>query len=386
MKNLPATSFVTISKIIEQDSKDTTYKFALLKATIDVILLFDQQIISSNNIREIPTGLIVERWIWYYYPLIESEIFLPQKKGEPKEITRGKNISFRKYFVNLLECYSEFGNFEHFYNDYKKKALNPKVNNALFELVKDLEKTITSMPMKYIGKSVTGNGYSIYNRKGKKNRLNKNCIVSTEYLIENFGSFTIPEDYYLVLKYFGGFISGNNSLINYWADFIVRADRNKSLDKEFVLKKLYIKPEAFRDVSVIKEFYKKNANLKCVWSNKKIAKDNLAIDHVLPFTHYLNNDIWNLLPTLSKVNGSKSDKILTAKFIEKRKDIIFEWWGIMHKQFKDQFEEEVRVSLVPNLRFNSAVDWRKAMMVAFKNKADFFTDVKGIETWEYIGK
>ena len=42
---LDTQSFIRVSQIIERDSKDTSYKFALLRATIDVISLYDQQII-----------------------------------------------------------------------------------------------------------------------------------------------------------------------------------------------------------------------------------------------------------------------------------------------------------------------------------------------------
>jgi len=315
-------SLIKVSKIIEQDSKDTSYKFALLRATIDTIKLYDQQIISLGDRVVIPTGLIIERWLWYYYPLIDSDIFLPQKNGEPEKLIKGKNISFRKYFVELVNSYKIYGDFEHFYNDYKKKKLSADVNNTLLELIKDLHQTITKMPMRYIGKSVTGGEYSIYKLERKKKRLSKSDIVTTESLIDNFGSFSIPNDYYLVLKYFGGFIGGENSVINNWADFIVRANKSISVNKELVLQKLFIKPESFRDVDEVKKYYQKKGNLYCVWSGKKIGSNSLNVDHVLPFAHYLNNDIWNLLPALNTINGKKSDKIPTPDLIDKRKDII----------------------------------------------------------------
>ena len=374
-------SFIKVSKIIEQDSKDTSYKFALLRATIDVIKLYDQQIISLEDRVVIPIGLIIERWLWYYYPLIDSDIFYPQKNGEPENLTKGKNISFRKYFIKLVNSYKAYGDFEHFYNDYKKKKLSPQVNNALLDLVKDLQQTITKMPMKYIGKSVTGGEYSIYKLEREKKRLSKSDKVTTEMLINDFGSFSIPTDYYFVLKYLGGFIGGENTLINNWADFIVRANKSIPLDKEVVLKKLFIKPESFRDVDEVKKYYHKKQHLYCVWSGKKIGSKNLNIDHVLPFAHYLNNDIWNLLPALNTVNGKKSDKIPTPELIEKRKDIIFNYWGDLHEFFNKGFEEEVRVSLVPNLSFSSDANWQNSTLDALKSKAEFFIDGRGVAGW-----
>jgi len=378
---LDTQSFIRVSQIIERDSKDTSYKFALLRATIDVISLYDQQIVNLNSRVLIPTGLIIERWLWYYYPLIDSDIFLPQKNGEPKELTRGKNISFRKHFISLINSYSKYGKFEHFYNDYKRKNLPNEVNEELIKLVSDLYKTITSMPMKYIGKSFSKDEYSIYNIEKSKNRIKSSSIISTNLLLKEFGSFSIPNDFYLVLKYLGSFISGSNTLINNWADFIVKANKKHFLEKEYVLKKLYIRPESYRDVNEVKKFYSKQKNLFCVWSGKRITNSTLNVDHVLPFAHYLNNDLWNLLPALNRINGKKSDKVPTPELIEKQNDIILNYWGMLQDHFKNGFEEEVKISLVPDIELNDISIWGKPTIEALQGKADFLINVRGLEPW-----
>lgn len=378
---LDTESFIRVSQIIERDSKDTTYKFALLRATIDVISLYDQQIINLNGRVLIPTGLIIERWIWYYYPLIDSNVFLPQKNSEPEELTRGKNISFRKNFIALIDSYSEYGKFEHFYNDYKKKNLHKEVNVELSHLVSDLYKTITSMPMRYVGKSFSKDEYSIYNIEKKKNRIKAATVISTEILLKEFGSFSIPIDFYFVLKYLGSFISGSNTLINNWADFIVKANKTHHLDKEYVLKKLFKQPESFRDVNEVKKFYKRQENLYCIWSGKHITNKTLNVDHVLPFAHYLNNDLWNLLPAINKINSNKSDKVPTPELIEKQSDLILDYWQLLQKYFKNGFEEEVRISLVPDLDLNDISVWGKPTINALQEKAEFLIEVRGCESW-----
>ena len=379
--NIDTQSFIRVSQIIERDSKDASYKFALLRATIDVISLFDQHIIISKDRVIIPTGLIIERWLWYYYPLIDSEIFLPQKNGEPKTITKGRNIYFRKFFISLIDEYSKYGRFEHFYNDFKKKSLSKDVNSALLNLVKGLHKTITEMPMKFIGNSVSKGYYSIYKLESKRKKIYEGNKLTTELLISQFGSFSIPSDYYLVLKHLGSFIGGDSSLINKWADFVVTANKSHPVEKNYILEKLSIKPESFRDVTEVKSFYKKKQNLHCVWSGKKISNNNLNIDHVLPFAHYLNNDIWNLLPTLNIVNSMKSDKIPTPDLIDKRKDIIIDYWSELHDFFDKGFEEELRISLVPNLDFSNNENWNNKTLEALKTKSEFLIDIRGLEPW-----
>lgn len=74
--------FYNISKIIERDSKSTTYKFALLRGVIDIIQENSPYIRMVDNRVHIPTGLLIEKWLLYYYPILESKIIIPQINGE----------------------------------------------------------------------------------------------------------------------------------------------------------------------------------------------------------------------------------------------------------------------------------------------------------------
>ena len=70
--------FRNISKIIERDSKVTTYKFALLRGLIDIIQENSPYISFSGGRAHFPTGLLIEKWILYYYPILESPNAIPQ--------------------------------------------------------------------------------------------------------------------------------------------------------------------------------------------------------------------------------------------------------------------------------------------------------------------
>ena len=74
--------FTNISKIIERDSKATTYKYALLRGVIDIIQDNSPFIYFSNNRAQFPTGLLIEKWLLYYYPILESQTIIPQINGE----------------------------------------------------------------------------------------------------------------------------------------------------------------------------------------------------------------------------------------------------------------------------------------------------------------
>lgn len=133
--------FSNINKIIERDSKASTYKFALLRGVIDIILENSPYITDSGGRVIIPTGLLVEKWLLYYYPILESSI--PQING-------ATNLAFEKQFMKFIEAYGGMGGFSVFYNDMKNKGIPKSLQPSFISLAKKIRETITKMPMRYI--------------------------------------------------------------------------------------------------------------------------------------------------------------------------------------------------------------------------------------------
>jgi hypothetical protein len=62
-----------------------------------------------------------------------------------------------------------------------------------------------------------------------------------------------------------------------------------------------------------------------VWSAKSLTK-KYEIDHSMPFARWPNNDLWNLLPVDSDINGQKSDRLPTEHKLLASKERIQHWW------------------------------------------------------------
>jgi hypothetical protein len=86
--------------------------------------------------------------------------------------------------------------------------------------------------------------------------------------------------------------------------------------------------------------------MECVWSGKVLTPKTSDIDHVLPFSVWFNNDLWNLLPADKKVNNQKRDKIPSPALIEKRSDIIIDYWKRYERTWNQRFNNEMDVSLL----------------------------------------
>ena len=363
--------FYNISKIIERDSKTTTYKFALLRGVIDIIQENSPFIIHEKDKVWFPTGLLIEKWLIYYYPILESEIIIPQINGSA-------NLAFDTQFQSIISSYRTRGGFSAFYNDLKNKGIPKIFQDDFFSLFKKVRDTITKMPMKYIGRSISNEYYSIFNFKTVP--IRRKTEIDLQFLIQEFGIFSIPKQYYEAFNVLGSFINGQDSILFKWAEFSVSAsNQNLSIDKVLneVLKSPITKREIAESKRIYKEILQKEGQIYCVWTGEKISIYD--IDHMIPFSILKNNDLWNLLPASAKTNNKKRDKIPSPNFIEKRKDSIIEYWEIINKTQTKRFEKEIQVALLGNHPFDN---WHQQGIDQLKETCDYLISKRGYQSWE----
>lgn len=363
--------FYNISKIIERDSKSTTYKFALLRGVIDIIQDNSPYISFLDNRVHIPTGLLIEKWLLYYYPILQSQTSIPQINGK-------SNLAFSSQLIKLISDYDTRGGFSAFYNDLKNKGIPEDLQSDFFELAKKLRDTITKMPMKYIGRSFSNDFYSIFNYENR--RLIRYSDFDIETLIRDFGTFSIPYEYYEAFKILGSFINGKDSILFKWAEFSVNAS-GKTLSTYKVLNEVLKSPINDREINESKKLYKdilrNKGDVYCVWTGRNISKYD--IDHMIPFSVWKNNDLWNLLPSDSKINNQKRDKIPTPELIEKQKNLILEYWEFIFKSQSQRFQKEIQVALLGNHSFDT---WKKNGISQLKDSCKYLIEHRGFEGWE----
>ena len=52
-----------------------------------------------------------------------------------------------------------------------------------------------------------------------------------------------------------------------------------------------------------------NGSMKCIYTGKELYKNNYDLDHFVPWSYVSHNLLWNLLPTDSCINSSKSNNL-----------------------------------------------------------------------------
>lgn len=363
--------FSNISKIIERDSKTSTYKFALLRGVIEIIQDNSPFIYFLNNRVHFPTGLLIEKWMKYYYPILESTEYIPQINGSTK-------LAFELQFRGIIIKYKDIGGFSVFYNDLKNKGIPKDINADFVELAKKIRNTIVRMPMKYIGRSISDDYYSIF-QYNTKPIIEKTENADISFLINNFGTFSIPFEYYEAFQILGSFIGGQDSILFKWAEFSVNAS-GRNLAIERVVSEVLKNPITERNVTESKQIFNsvliKEGEVHCVWTGKKIL--NYDVDHLIPFSIWKNNDLWNLLPSYAKINNKKRDKIPSVNLLEKRKEYVFYYWELINKEQPQRFQKELKVSLLGNNAFSN---WKKSAFIHLKDSCKYLIDKRGYTEW-----
>jgi hypothetical protein len=248
MASFDLSNFKTINTIIERDSKDATYKFALLRGAIEISQEYSPLKKESGDLVTFPLGLLIEKWLLYYYPVIESREFLPQRHGESPGATH-QHISFRPAFKKITDYYADRdGGFSAFYNDYVTGTIASEIAPDAALLINKIKTTLTTMPMKHLGRSQEHRDYSVFTYNGDAKRIPAGTPVSEESVIHYSGTFSFRKDLFYVFLYLGSFISGDDSLMYQWAEFTSGASGG-AVTAASVLEKLRVCPVTDRAVS-----------------------------------------------------------------------------------------------------------------------------------------
>jgi len=374
--------FKELNTILERDATDTTYKYALLRGLSEICQHCTHYMELDEDRAWFPLGLLVDKWLLYYYPIFASTHFIPQKPSEQGLDKPGYKISFRKQFSIITSYYEDKGGLSVFYNDYRKGRIPDEINYELLELLKKLRYTITRYPMKHLGYSVTKEHYKFFEFK-RGGRIRKQPVTQ-ELVVDKFGRFSISRELFEIFNLVGGFISGEHSILNKWAKFTVHSDKTGSLSQNEVLDILTIQPITERDVrdivNLAESMLYKEGQLTCVWTGRKIrSKSDLHIDHVIPFSVWSNNDLWNLLPTHKDTNIKKRDQIPSPKLLEKRKTVILNYWRVFRSHFTTRFDSETRLSLIGA---SASTDILIEAFVKLREKAEYLIELYGYQEWD----
>lgn len=378
-------TYKELSIILERDSTSASYKFALLRAAIEVVLEQSPFITIEEKRVAIPGWLVVEKWLLYYFPIFSAAAFIPQVSAD-KDID--KPIKFRQLFSPVTGYYSTNGGYEAFFTDLRSRHIPEPIRDPFLALSDYTFDLIRKMPMKYFGNSLASapeeKFYRVFQYEKGRQKQRITGPVDALSLLDRYASFFLPKSYYELFEVMGAYILGTGSIIQRWAEFTANLARGKSdVTVSKMLDILSTSPVEAREVRLSQQLFanmlEHQGALRCVWSNKRIAtKSGLNLDHVVPFSVWKNNDLWNLLPASKTVNSQKSDKVPSGERLEASREVIFHYWTYLYKSEPEIFMREVKKSL---LGVYGGTDWQHISFEQLKRSCQHLIDERGFEPW-----
>jgi hypothetical protein len=141
-----ARSLEVIEGILNNDRKTATYKLALFRALAEIATTeFEQARWISSGVVGIPVSAVSEKWIYYYWPLLEPPELIPQIRSEYSPT--GAPIAFRSLLSELIDHYRAAGGLTRFVLDLRSDTMPPHVEKLLKQLQSKLRETIVSGPV-----------------------------------------------------------------------------------------------------------------------------------------------------------------------------------------------------------------------------------------------
>lgn len=81
-----------------------------------------------------------------------------------------------------------------------------------------------------------------------------------------------------------------------------------------------------------------------LWSTQELDP-HFHMDHIIPFSLWGNNDLWNLGPMLKKENLAKSDLLPSKDLLTASRERLFNHWHFLDGQVTDLFRWEAAGTL-----------------------------------------
>jgi hypothetical protein len=357
-------AFPFIRHVAINDGKSATHKLALLRVLLRIadghpgaVLRRESTPFGDRVI--LPVGLVALYWCHQYKDLIDKHNIF-QRPGDDPNMGFMKPNGWHKLIHRTASDY-RIGNL--FTGDDAK---------ALYRTISHAVNNISDMPAKKI--TYTDSKKTVF-EVNKKTVRAKDSIFLDLKTLEQWGEFSLPESTWLAFNRYACWIEP--VLVSEWVKTMANYSGNAEYSSPENQYQLYqalnwLEPkrttvEVRNRFEQLKKQSPDSELMQCVWSAKSLKQD-YDIDHSMPFVRWPNNDLWNLLPTDSKVNNQKSDRLPTEQKLKIAKERIQHWWQeawlknvdepsiLLINSQKQRFFAEANIALPGLSSDNSSID------------------------------
>ncbi|WP_414621153.1 HNH endonuclease domain-containing protein [Calothrix sp. CCY 0018] len=341
MYNLPnddSLDISTLSRLFE--STTNSYKYLYFLSLLDILKRENFDIVSPISFQEIIVEMLANAWYPHnYFKLsfgtqdqiankldsLQLEITEPILKfrDTDKKLLRtaisNQNIND---IVTFISNYVPYRLIRPFYNEETRRFKDYDVNPAIITL----------------SKNQFDNKKPLYCFNAEKQKDCNAIILHPDWI-----------------KY----LEKNYTIVRGWASWEwlkYMQQRNPNIPN--VVNKIFM-PQKRDSLSKQTKYWQTvltHQEIKCIYSQVQLNKDEISLDHYLPWSFVAHDQLWNLIPTTPSVNSSKSNNLPSQIYFSAFVNLQYLGLTVSHNNISEKKWLKDIESFVSDLKVNQAED------------------------------
>jgi len=342
MHNLPPSKNLNISALSKLfNSTTNSYKYLYFLSLLEILKRRNFDDVSTISFQEIIVEMLANAWYPHkYFKLsfgIQDQI-AKTLDNLPLEITE-PILKFKDTDKSYLRQTISSNNLEKIIENFKKNVPFRLIRPFLLEKLREFDvnyQVVTQTP------EIAYEYFDVYKPLY--------CFNATTY--QDSSAIILHPEW---IEY----LEENYTIVREWASWEwlkYMQQRNPKIPN--VVNKLFMPQQ--RDYLTQQTKYWKtildNQDIECIYSKVKLNKDDISLDHYIPWSFVAHDQLWNLIPTTQAVNYSKSDNLPDHRYFYDFVRLQHLGLNIYHQQASSKEWLNHAQSFVTELKVNKPDD------------------------------
>ncbi len=334
-----------IASILKHDSKQNTYKIALIRAINDIVLAYPDMLAKGQDVA-IPLRMLARHWIAYYWSFVEHDNPIYQGIRNQHDNSYRQDMAFRTLLTQLRQQWEALNQTDSSASDgflLTTDLLVPRKRlywqHQSHELVRLYERTLRKVmnaieqPIQYAGTDLDGH-FSVFRPLARY--INEPSLAKIPGTHDDDRCIVISAEMWQAFQSLSLWVEA--LCIQEWSLFVQTIDQKDRTPVRSgeVFELLTQRPdnrvpltwERNRILILLEE----GITFTCAWSHQAIRRgDAYDLDHLIPVSVYPMNELWNLVPTHPAANNRKRDLIPTPDLLERAITPLIETYQNYHQ-------------------------------------------------------
>ncbi len=298
-------SHQVISTILRHDTKQTSYKIALLRALNDVVLAFPDLRNSGRDVA-VPLSLLAEHWIAYYWPFADPRGQILQGVPTSRAGMVRQDVSFRRELTELRRLWEQETRLDAdpadgflLMNEMRVPRKRKTYSKAFVRAFRNTRRKITTalrQPIRYAGPGQ----HEIFPAPARLRELPD--VAAVPGTDPNDACLRIPADLWRSFRDVSLWVEA--LCVHEWSLLTERLDGG--VDRGDAYKLLTAHPQTRLSLTWernhIDVLFEEGHVFTCPWTERQLTRAKYQIDHVIPVSVYPLHELWNLVPSDERFN------------------------------------------------------------------------------------